>query len=31
MTKSLPEPLMLNGKPHYSALQIAEMRSAGAA
>ena len=25
MTKSLPEPLMLDGKPHYSALQIAEM------
>ena len=25
MTKSLPEPLMLNGKPHYSARQIAEM------
>ena len=25
MTKSLPSPLMLNGKPHYSARQIAEM------
>ena len=29
MTKSLPEPLMLNGKPHYSALQIAEMSLPG--
>ena len=25
MTKSLPEPLMLDGKPHYTARQIAEM------
>ena len=25
MTPPLPEPLMLDGKPHYSALQIAEM------
>ena len=29
MTKSLPEPLMLNGEPHYTALQIAEMRLPG--
>ena len=26
MSKSLPDPLMLNGKPHYTARQIAEMR-----
>ena len=29
MTESLPEPLMLNGEPHYTALQIAEMRLPG--
>ena len=29
MTKSLPEPLMLDGKPYYSACQIAEMRLPG--
>ena len=29
MTKSLPEPLMLNGKPHYTARQIADMRLPG--
>ena len=29
MTKSLPEPLMLDGKPHYTALQIAGMRLPG--
>ena len=29
MTKSLPEPLMLNGEPHYTALQIAGMRLPG--
>ena len=29
MTKSLPEPLMLDGKPHYTARQIAEMRLPG--
>ena len=29
VTPPLPEPLMLNGKPHYSARQIAEMRLPG--
>ena len=29
MTNSLPEPLMLNGKAHYTASQIAEMRLPG--
>ena len=29
MTNSLPEPLMLNGKPHYTARQIADMRLPG--
>ena len=29
MIKSLPEPLMLDGKPHYTARQIAEMRLPG--
>ena len=29
MTKSLQEPLILNGEPHYSARQIAEMRLPG--
>ena len=29
MTPPLPEPLMLDGEPHYTALQIAEMRLPG--
>ena len=29
MTPPLPEPLMLDGKPHYTALQIAKMRLPG--